>query len=240
MDDDEGPGVPKWVVTYGDMMSLLLTFFIMLVSLSEVIEEHKYRAILDAIQKYTGYQTGPLAPPGKHFPLDSLIQRLNTLGSFINKERGFRGVRIKAPEGTNVRVLRTREGTAIQVGKSLAFQPGSDSLSDDVKQQLVDIAKDLAGKPNKIELRGHASPDLFSEDSLKTHKMILSYKRAYHVLQFLVENGIEKNRMRISAYSDLQPAHLTGDKKEVKHDRVEIYTIDAFAAEFVGPPKTPD
>ncbi|MBL4886213.1 MAG: flagellar motor protein MotB, partial [Planctomycetaceae bacterium] len=36
MDDDEPPGVPEWVVTYGDMMSLLLTFFIMLVSLSEV------------------------------------------------------------------------------------------------------------------------------------------------------------------------------------------------------------
>jgi chemotaxis protein MotB len=52
--DDDSPGVPEWVVTYGDMMSLLLTFFIMLVSLSEVVAENKYRAILDALQKYTG------------------------------------------------------------------------------------------------------------------------------------------------------------------------------------------
>ena len=240
MDEEEAPGVPEWVVTYGDMMSLLLTFFIMLVSLSEVVAEHKYRAILDSLQKYTGYKTGPVAPPGKNFPLNSLIQRMKTLGSFTNKDRGFRGVRVKSPEGPSVRILRTREGTAIQVGKSLAFQPGSDSLSDNVKQQLVDIAKDMAGKPNKIELRGHTSPDVLSEENAETQKMILSYKRAHNVLQFLVENGIEKNLMRISAYSDLQPAHLTGYKKEVKHDRVEIYTIDAFAAEFVGPPKAPN
>ena len=37
--EDEAPGVPEWVVTYGDMMSLLLTFFIMLVSMSELKEE---------------------------------------------------------------------------------------------------------------------------------------------------------------------------------------------------------
>ena len=46
MEDDGPPGVPEWVVTYGDMMSLLLTFFIMLVSLSEVVADQKYRAIL--------------------------------------------------------------------------------------------------------------------------------------------------------------------------------------------------
>ncbi|MGI9443328.1 MAG: flagellar motor protein MotB [Rubripirellula sp.] len=33
-DEPEEMGIPEWVVTFGDMMSLLLTFFIMLVSLS--------------------------------------------------------------------------------------------------------------------------------------------------------------------------------------------------------------
>ena len=42
-EDDGGGGIPEWVVTFGDMMSLLLTFFIMLVSLSEIKEEQKYQ-----------------------------------------------------------------------------------------------------------------------------------------------------------------------------------------------------
>ena len=37
-EEDSVPGVPEWVVTYGDMMSLLLTFFIMLVSMSQLKE----------------------------------------------------------------------------------------------------------------------------------------------------------------------------------------------------------
>ena len=65
MDDDGPPGVPEWVVTYGDMMSLLLTFFIMLVSLSEVIAEKKYRAVLEALDQHMngGYTTAPASPP---------------------------------------------------------------------------------------------------------------------------------------------------------------------------------
>jgi hypothetical protein len=46
-----GGGVPEWVVTFGDMMSLLLTFFIMLVSFSELKSEEKYQALMDALQR---------------------------------------------------------------------------------------------------------------------------------------------------------------------------------------------
>src|SRR5690606_21337153 len=59
MDDDAPPGVAEWVVTYGDMMSLLLTFFIMLVSMSEVKEDEKYRAVMEALQHYLGYRAAP-------------------------------------------------------------------------------------------------------------------------------------------------------------------------------------
>jgi chemotaxis protein MotB len=49
-------GIPEWVVTFGDMMSLLLTFFIMLVSLSEIKEEETYQALVDSMQQQFGYQ----------------------------------------------------------------------------------------------------------------------------------------------------------------------------------------
>jgi chemotaxis protein MotB len=39
MEEDAPAGVPEWGVTFGDMMSRLLTFFIMLVSLSEISSE---------------------------------------------------------------------------------------------------------------------------------------------------------------------------------------------------------
>ena len=68
------PGVPEWVVTYGDMMSLLLTFFIMLVSLSEVAGNKKYLQVLESLQKGIGYRAAPASPPGNNFPLNSMLE----------------------------------------------------------------------------------------------------------------------------------------------------------------------
>ena len=57
---DDGGGVPEWVVTFGDMMSLLLTFFIMLVSMSEVKEQERYQAMVDSIRQRFGHDHGGL------------------------------------------------------------------------------------------------------------------------------------------------------------------------------------
>ena len=57
-DEDEGGGIPEWVVTFGDMMSLLLTFFIMLVSLSEVKEKERYQTMVDTLQRRFGHCYG--------------------------------------------------------------------------------------------------------------------------------------------------------------------------------------
>ena len=64
MEDDGPPGVPEWVVTYGDMMSLLLTFFIMLVSMSELKGDGSIRAMLDAIKESFGPTAGQFGAPG--------------------------------------------------------------------------------------------------------------------------------------------------------------------------------
>ena len=51
-------GAPAWVVTYGDMMSLLLTFFSLLVALSEIKTEQKWRAIVDEVHRAFGRDSG--------------------------------------------------------------------------------------------------------------------------------------------------------------------------------------
>ncbi len=101
MEEDDGPpGVPEWVVTYGDMMSLLLTFFIMLVSLSEVVANEKYRAVLNALQQYVGYQHSAPAPPGEQFPLNSLLMQLDSLGSHAIKDAGRGGIKSESVAGS--------------------------------------------------------------------------------------------------------------------------------------------
>ena len=54
----QGPGVPEWVVTFGDLMSLLLTFFILLQMFSEMKREHEYQRVITAIKEAFGYGGG--------------------------------------------------------------------------------------------------------------------------------------------------------------------------------------
>lgn len=233
MDEEEAPaGVPEWVVTYGDMMSLLLTFFIMLVALSEVAGNEKYRAVLDALQRYMGYLSVPSAPPGKHFPLNSLIEKLETLGSFTDIERGFGGVRKRGVEGSSPRVYRTPEGVPIPVLEPLPFAPGEAKLSREAAARIPEIAAELAGKPNRIELRAHAAPPAETNDAALRELSDLCYQRARNVMRELVLRGIDPRRMRITSAGDSEPPPDTWDQRARILDRVEVYLLDALADSY--------
>ncbi|WP_298859799.1 flagellar motor protein MotB [uncultured Gimesia sp.] len=235
MADDDPPGVPEWVVTYGDMMSLLLTFFIMLVSLSEIVNDEKYRAILESIQKYTGYRTGPVSPPGKHFPMNSLVKQMSMLGSYTNTaERGRGGIKTRGIEGSNIRIFRSREGVPVKVGKSLHYDQTEIDLNPQRKEKLDQIIKELAGKPNRIELRSHTSINPLPADSPIQDKLVLTYDRGRQAMLYLIQKGIAPKRIRITAAADYELPHQTGDEKSEQMDRLEVLLLDAFADGSIG------
>lgn len=236
MEEDEAPGVPEWVVTYGDMMSLLLTFFIMLVSLSEVVADQKYRAVLDSLQQYTGYRGSPKAPAGTSFPLNSMIESVKkTLGSHMDDDKGFGGIKKKSMEGKDSQVFRTREGKALRIEIPLFFQPNTAEFSEQQQGKLKTIAQQLAGKPNKIEIRGHVSVAPLPEGSPWQNKTELSYHRARKIYKALIELKVNANRLRIGAAADREAKTSTESQKSDNYDRVDILILDAFTDDFIVP-----
>ena len=236
MDDDGGAGVPEWVVTYGDMMSLLLTFFIMLVSLSEVVADNRYRAVVEAIQQYVGYNTAPLGPPGENFPVNSLVNRLqDKLGSFTDQDNGRGGIRTESVKGEDVHVFRTREGVEKLVGRILPFEPGSAELTPEALKRLPEIVRQIAGKPNKIEIRAHAASKPLPKTCPFHNKLDLTYERARRVADYLVQHGIDRSRIRLTAAGDNEPLADYGDRIDLYEDRAEVYISDVFVSEYIGP-----
>lgn len=235
IEEDPPAGVPEWVVTYGDMMSLLLTFFIMLVSLSELKGDKKYQAMVQSIMKRMGYELGPDVPPGKAFPLDSAIDKLRTLGAQSKTEAGRGGVKVPGPEGQDVRVFKGKEGTAISLGGPLVFLPGSDELAPGAAAVVSRLALELAGKPNKVDIRGHTTRDPPPAGSAWKDNFELGYARARKVYDLFVEQGIARDRLRVSSAADTEPVPAGNDKKPQYLDRVEVYALDAFSREFIGP-----
>lgn len=226
--DDEAPGVPEWVVTYGDMMSLLLTFFIMLVSLSEIVADQKYQAILEALMQYSGYEAAPTTPEGRNFALNAAVEKLQTLGSFTNGE-GNGGIRQASMPGNSLRILRTREGKPRRVGDPVLFETEEATLTESAQSQLAEIARQLAGKPNKIDLRGHVADDRGSSG------LWLCYQRAKAVREELIRLNISPVRIRLTAVGTAEPETTISEQLTPHPDRVEVMILDAFASEFIGP-----
>lgn len=237
MEEEDAPGVPEWVVTYGDMMSLLLTFFIMLVSLSEIIAEKKYRAVVESIAKDRGYQTAPLTPPGVNFPANSRFQTdQSILGSQATEDLGTGGVKTRSADGKDLRIKITDEGTPQQVGRALVFLDRTSNLHRDSEDELLEIARLLIGKPNKIEIRAHTTQSAEQTTETAVEEIDLTFQRGHSVLALLTKWGIGMERIRITAAAGAMPPP-GDDQQDIPDDRIEIYTTDVFSSTYIGPRK---
>ena len=238
MDDEpEEMGIPEWVVTFGDMMSLLLTFFIMLVSLSEIKEEDTYQALVNSVQEQFGYQkTFDALTPGKSRPRTTAYTPVATTGRAKRKDTARGGVEAKAPSGEDPQVRIVRPGQMTAVGSVVFFEIGSDTVSQSADSAIRKLAKQLRGKPQKIEVRGHVASEYAARTEGTDDAVTLGFRRAAAVRRLLVDReGLNPARFRISSAADSEPMTKNG-KNGVSNlnPRVEVFMLDETVEDLHG------
>ena len=238
MDDEpEEMGIPEWVVTFGDMMSLLLTFFIMLVSLSEIKEEETYQALVDSVQRQFGYsRTIDALTPGDARPRSSEFSVLSTTGRAKKKDTAKGGVPEKAPVGEEQKVRIVRPGQLTSIGSVIFFDLGSDKITPSASDVLADVAEQLRGKPQKIEIRGHVSAQFATRTQGTSEAVMLGFKRAAAVQRILIDReGIDEARFRISSAGAGEPMSRANHSSGLgKNSRVEVFLLDETVEDLTG------
>jgi chemotaxis protein MotB len=237
--DEQGGGIPEWVVTFGDMMSLLLTFFIMLVSLSEIREEEKYQAMVESIRKQFGHDAASVSLiPGSARPRNSKISKLAAQGraEIFDTHRG--GDKIDAPVGDHPRVLIVRPGSQATVGTVVLFDENSATLSDKAKAILGEQLQNLIGKTHRIEVRGHTSARPLTPNSGWEDHWELAYRRSRAVLHYLCDAGIDPQRIRLSVAGPNEPRDLGERTSDLQgNSRVEVFMLDEVKEDLQGTPR---
>lgn len=237
VEEDSGCEIPEWVVTFGDMMSLLLTFFIMLVSLSEIKEEDKYQALVESMRRQFGHANSMASMiPGDAKPRTSAYAVLATMGRAKREDVHSGGVKAKAPVGDNPTVRIIRPGRLTAVGTVVFFAEGEENLSDGAKAALDSIANELKGKPQKIEVRGHTSARTAAKAVSIREPMNLAYLRSVQVFDYLVnQHGIDPRRCRIAAAAASEPMNMAADPtKQKQNPRVEVFLLDETFIDLTG------
>lgn len=236
-DDDEEMGIPEWVVTFGDMMSLLLTFFIMLVSMSEIKQEEKFQAMVESMRKRFGHELSMASvTPGDHRSRTSEFRILSTAGRAKKKDTHKGGVDTKAPVGEEERVRIIRPGGNTAIGTVVFFESGDYELSEDSMAALDKEVEQLAGKPQKIEIRGHTAQQLAAKGSDPMDAMDLAYRRCRAVMLYLTDkHEIPAERIRCAPAGASEPMYLTSEPDKMRlNPRVEVFLLEETVEELVG------
>ena len=230
----EARGVPEWVVTFGDMMSLLLCFFILLQMFSELKRDHEYQRVITAIKEAFGYSGGVGVLPIDDPPVTSIIEKLEEMMTAQQaKENGSSPSNTNSIDGKRMRVRKLREGVVFTIGGPTMFDEFSAEIKPSARKEIEKLAVLLAGRNNKIVVRGHAASKYMKESSSYKDLDDLSYARAKNVKDVLVELGLEDRVFRLEAVGTREPfrPRATGTDFEPENRRVEIILTEQLVEE---------
>jgi chemotaxis protein MotB len=241
------PGLPGWMATFSDLVTLLLTFFVLLLSFAKT-ETAKYEAALGSLRDAFGgnvMNQGEVIQPGKSpedsptmfesqqpikpFPIDVLTTEGFLDKHEINRESAedLRTMKSDLEEynlSGNVQVQEIPEGVQVIVDDKIFFREGSlepEALSAEVYDRLIQL---LSNKEWTIFVQGHASRGESSSDGTRD-AYELSAARATAVSRSLIRRGVKAEVITTVSYGDSRPFESSGlsfEEQQRQSRRVEF------------------
>lgn len=237
VEDDPPAGVPDWVLTFGDMMSLLLTFFILLVSMSELKQDDKFQGVADSLEEHFGHDSAKSDVPGESHPRNSTLSAMLVTGRSRRKSLLDNGVKDRGVKGDQPKVRMIHPGNRTAVGTVIFFEENVAELSEENRADLERIVERLEGKPQKIEVRGHTSRKPAEPSDQIRDNWDLAYQRARNTMRALSDEfQIDSKRIRMSVAGANEPLERSPDPKKLKDNpRVEVFLLEETTEdEFSG------
>jgi len=233
------PGKPStaWQGTYGDMITLMLCFFVMLYDPSEVdvtaMSQISSSIQLSALPTETtnggqSLSSGRLADLGNSINTLPAMEHGKSMGT--SKKRA---VSLFAPDIKTNRIAVTSDerGLVISLAADSFFRKGSADIEiDEVRETLLRLSqffndKELEGKRFRIE--GHTDNNPVDFNSGFPSNWELSATRATNVLHYLADFGVDEKVFSIAGYADTRPK-FSNDTPEGQayNRRVDIVILD--------------
>ncbi len=194
----------SWITTYADMLTLLLTMFVLLMAYA-TFEPNRYErspALLEGPESGTMVEGGADASGAPEPDLGMGMGGSEmTVGE---RARLFKRAIESSSLGDKVEVETVDEGIELQIRDRILFPRGGDRISEAGYAVLDDIATLLRRTEAEIAIEGHT--DSLPISTLRfPSNWELSAARAARVLRYLAARGIDTGRMRAVGYADTRP-----------------------------------
>jgi chemotaxis protein MotB len=191
-----------WLVTYSDMVTLLLSFFLLMYSFSVMTDQRKQQLVNEL--RTVSANTRVV----REQPREDLEEAAREIAAQFQKDKAF--------------VENTETEVTVGLSSEVTFASGDAALSDAGRGALVRVAAILGKLPNTIRVEGHTDsiPVRGGRFSSNWH---LSAARAQSVVRLLLENGVDARRLQVVGYGDVRPraANETSEGR-AQNRRIEI------------------
>jgi len=216
---------PPWLITYSDLITLLLTFFVLLMSMAD-LDPLRFNQASNSLKGAFGirpHQTDPARnPPIPHSPpiiqtdqIESHI--ISTLQKKLQHEIEDLGLEQQAHVSR-----RDADTIRVRIQEMLLFDPATSQLNSDSVALLDKIADGIDDHPIELHVEGHC--DTFESGADPDADWELSTSRAISVLRYFVTNHLlSPDRLSAAGYGATQPLNTElGSAARSLNRRVDI------------------
>jgi chemotaxis protein MotB len=177
----------SWLLTYADFITLLMCFFVIILSMSEP-KQADVELLQDALEEFNKNTAD------KAKPFNDLFDNLQVLIAEMQMESA-------------ISVEKTNRGVLLELSASSFYDPGSANFRPEAIPVLEKMAKVLASfdyEDYLCQIDGHTDDAPIQTPQFPSN-WELSAVRATTVVRFLIEHGMEKEKMRAAGYADIMP-----------------------------------
>lgn len=234
-------GSASWMITFSDMVTLLLTFLVMIVCITTLDPRTtfplKEGVVLEEDASSVQMGDGRLlyADRGMLAPVIELAENLDKIPEDVMfdqreiKNAIFQLDPAKTTEyeqwqrvtDDGVKVFRDNRGLVVQWDRSLLFPEGNTVLLEDNLRLLQSLALFLKGLSLPVSIESHTNPLSPLEGGLELEAYDLSLRRSKVVMEYLVSLGLSEQRFRIGGHGGTRPRTIAPDEAW-ENSRLEI------------------
>ncbi len=230
-DDVPQDNPDRWLLTYADLITLLLAFFVVMYSMS-VMDAKKFGKVSEALHGIL--KGGPsVLRPDQVSNLNSGHGLLKTgdlkmLQTILNQEISRQGY------GQEVMASMNERGLTIHIMESALFDEARADLKPRAKEILDMVTNDLIAMPNHVRVEGHTDDRPINTSRFPSN-WELSTARATEVVRYLIErHGYPPGKISALGYASYRPyVPNTSAENRAKNRRVDmvVLTLELSALE---------
>jgi len=219
----------NWMTTFSDMMTLLMTFFVLLYSMS-TIDAQKFKAAVSSLRENMGILSG-----GRTMTEQPMVES-GSMGSEItpSPHQNLTVARQEIQQYVQEKNLQdrvnmemTQRGLVVRFTGQILFEVGEAKIRNEGRDVLDKVATVLKEMPNNVMIEGHTDNLPIATEEFPTN-WELSTARATEVIKYFIEDpGINPKRLSAAGYSKYRPIKPNNSpENRALNRRVEVVILN--------------